>query len=360
MQLCLEVYDDPALVGTQIGPYQYATDSQGDLATYLGQYYTLTGSGQWLKLAFYVGPANLHGVNIAPLTGGPTVYFPGAAPLIDRVELGVIRTGTNALAGQIPDPDYHIAPLVTCSTNYGYYAEWYPSGGINNNVTLFSGYSTVSGIGPTNDLRIAEVPLPIGAGSASYEQFALMKNVFGPVYQDNSDVIISVDYYDDPALAGNELFPNTYNTMNNGNISTVSPQSPYGAPVFLAGTGKWQTAAWELPNVNFQGTYVCRFASSVPIYISRVRFNVIRPCGPFLGIDYLQPLGMTNTNLNLQLNWRGTATLQAAPAVTGAYGGVASVTNTVTNTYTVPMTNNAQFFRLQLPGYPSYLSPYGP
>jgi hypothetical protein len=40
MQLCLEVYDDPALAGSSFGPYQYATDSQGDLATYTGQYYT--------------------------------------------------------------------------------------------------------------------------------------------------------------------------------------------------------------------------------------------------------------------------------------------------------------------------------
>src|ERR1022692_3222897 len=102
MQLCMEVYDDPALAGSQFAPYQYATDSQGDLTTYLGNYYTLTGSGQWLKVAFYFGPANLQGVNTAPLTGGPTVLFVGALPYIDRVELGVIRTGPNALAGQIP------------------------------------------------------------------------------------------------------------------------------------------------------------------------------------------------------------------------------------------------------------------
>jgi hypothetical protein len=91
-----------------------------------------------------------------------------------------------------------------------------------------------------------------------------------------------------------------------------------------------------------------------------MRYDVIRPCGPYEGIDYLQSLGMTNALPNLTLNWRGTAALQAAPAVTGVYAGVASVTNTVTNTYSVPMTNNARFFRLQFPDYPSYLSPYGP
>jgi hypothetical protein len=195
------------------------------------------------------------------------------------------------------------------------------------------------------------VPQPIGVGSACYEQFALMNNVFGPVYQDNSDVIISVDYYDDPALTNNDLYPNTYNTMNNGNISTVSPQSPYGAPVFLAGTGKWQTATWELPNVNFQGTYVCRFASSAPIYLSRVRFNVIRPCGSFEGIDYLQSLGMNYTNSQMSLYWRGQASLLSAPVVSGAYSPLLSVTNTVTNVYVPALTNAARFFRLAWPGY---------
>jgi hypothetical protein len=156
------------------------------------------------------------------------------------------------------------------------------------------------------------------------------------------------------------LYPNAYNTLNNGLTSIISPESPYGTPVALAGSGRWQTATWELPNVNFTGGNVCRFASTAPIYISRVRFNVIRPCGPFLGIDYLQSLGMTNALANLKLNWRGTAALQSAPAVTGTYAGVASVTNTVTNIYSVSMTNNVQFFRLQFPNYPSYLSPYGP
>ena len=360
MQLCLEVYDDPGLAGTMFGPYQYATDSQGDLATYTGQYYTFTGSGQWLKIAFYVGPANLQGVNTAPLTGGPTLFSPYAQPSISRVELGVIRTGTNALAGQIPDPNYFLAPLVTCSTNYGYYAEWYPSRGILNNVDVPASYSTVSGVGPVSDQRITEQPIPAGQIGYYYEQFALLNTVFGPSYQDNSDVIISVDYYDDPALTNSILYPNTYNTLNNGISSVISPPSPYGTPVVLTGTGQWKTATWELPNVNFTGAYVCRFASTAPIYLSRARFNVIRPCGPFLGIDYLQSLGMANANPAIQLNWRGTATLQAAPVVSGAYAGITSVTNTITNTYTVPMTNSAGFFRLEFPGYPSYLSPYGP
>ena len=103
MKLGLEVYDDPNLVGTQIMPSQFATDSQGDLGSYAGSPYTLTGTGKWLKLAFYIPGVDLVGVGTAPLTGGPTLSIVpnGGYPFIDRIELGIFRTGTNALAGLV-------------------------------------------------------------------------------------------------------------------------------------------------------------------------------------------------------------------------------------------------------------------
>jgi hypothetical protein len=361
MQVCLEVYDNPALAGSSFGPHEYATDYQGDLANYTGSPYTLTGSGQWLKVAFYVGPLNLHGVNTTPLTGGPTIQFNGGIPYIDRVEVGLVRTGTNALAGQIPDPSYHINPFI-CSTNYGYYAEWNPNAGITNNVNVSSGYGTTLA-GPANDRRIAEQPNPISGGSASYLDWDLLNQVFGTNLQDNADVIISLTYYDDPALAGNTLSPNVYSTLVDGSLGVISPSSPYNVPVTLRGSGKWQEAHFELPNVNFQngaGQHVCRYAASAPVYVSRVRYDVVRPCGPLEGIDYLQLLGVNSTNAQINLSWLGTATLQSAPAATGAYNSVVTVTNILTNVYTLPMTNSAGFFRLQLPGYPSYLSTNSP
>ncbi len=133
MELGIEFYDDPALAGTSFAPYQYATDAEGDLATYSGFTYTMTGSGLWLKVAFTIPSVDLEGVSTAPLTGGPTLLINGTAPYIDRVEIGIYRTGTNALAGLTPDLDYDINPFV-CLTNYGYYAEWNPSAGIINNV----------------------------------------------------------------------------------------------------------------------------------------------------------------------------------------------------------------------------------
>jgi hypothetical protein len=379
MQLCIEFYDDPALAGEQFGPYAYATDPYGDIGfvpgypnNYNQAFYTLTGTGQWLKVDWFVGPANLAGLNTAPLTGGPVVYWglAGTPPYIDRIELGVVRTGTNALAGQIPDPSYNIDPFICNSTSnmVGYYAEWDPKDGVVNNLTTATGYnSTVAG--PANDQRTVEVPNPAGgSGGAYYEQFQLMNNPFGPVLQDNSDVAMIVTYYDDPALAGNDLFVNTITTMTDGNLSVVSP-SGANITTTLQGTGKWVDAYFEVYNANFSATptfsgtpnFVCRYASSAPIYISRVRYNVIRPCGQYEGVAYLQGnVGITQTNAGVMLNWRGTASLQASAVVSGSYNNIVTVTNTLTNSYTVPATNNAQFFKLQFPSYPTNLSTFAP
>ena len=121
--------------------------------------------------------------------------------------------------------------------------------------------------------------------------------------------------------------------------------------------------------MNFNGVNqgpqaVCRFETGPPpgtstpavIYVSRIRYDVIRPCGPFEGINMLQSTSVTNTSTNLSLNWFGTATVQSAPTLTGPFSNVFSVTNTLTNSYTPAPTNNAQLFRLLYPAYPQYLS----
>jgi hypothetical protein len=83
----------------------------------------------------------------------------------------------------------------------------------------------------------------------------------------------------------------------------------------------------------------------------------MRPCGAWQGIDYLQSLGMNKaTNSQIKLNWLGQAALQSAPAVSGTYNNLLSVTNSTNNIYTTTMTNSAQFFRLSFPGYPTNLS----
>jgi len=370
MELGIDFYDDPALAGTTFAPLQFATDPQGDLASYGGSPYTMTGTGQWLKVAFYISAVDLEGVDTTPLTGGPTLSFTGGNPDIDRVELGVIRAGTNALAGLTPDPAYFLNPLI-CDTNYGYYAEWDPHDGVTNNVDIGSSggdqLMVVTSAGPSDDLRLSEAPAP-GSGDNNI-QFALLNNVFGPSLQDNADVSMVLTYYDDPALVGATIYPQVYQSWVAGTSTITFPVAPYNNHAVLAGTGKWVDAYFELPNVNFNGVNqgpqsVVRFeTTSVPgtnaaavIYVSRVRFDVIRPCGPFEGINMLQSIGISGTNTSVNVNWFGTATLQSAPTLTGPFSNAVTVMNNVTNSYTQPTTKKTQFYRLQYPGYPSYLS----
>jgi len=352
MQVCFEVYDDPALAGNSFGPTTFASDDQGDQNNYTGPFYTFTGSGQWIKVCFFVGPVNLDGVNTAPLTGGPVIQF-NAYPYIDRVEVGLIRTGTNALAGQIPDPNYHLNPFI-CDTNYGFFAEWNPTAGFTNNVVPVYGTGLA---GPAGNQMICEVPQP-ASGGYYYEDWNLANSVFGPSYQDNADVIINVTYYDDPAIAGSGLFANYYSTMVDGNVGGISPSAPYDQVIYFQGSGQWRTAQFELPNVNFTQTttsqHVCKFASSAPVYISGVQFNVLRPCGNYEGLDYLQTVGTSiSHNAAININWRGQAAVVGAPTVNGPYTPLVSVTNILTNSYSPPITNGAEFFRLALPAYPA-------
>lgn len=370
VKLGLEVYDDPGLVGSQIVPAQFATDAQGDLGSYAGSAYTLTGTGKWLKLAFLIPGVDLVGVGTAPLTGGPTLSFVGGFPYIDRIELGVFRTGTNALAGLDPAPDYFMNPII-CTTNYGYFAEWDPYNGITNNVDIGTSGGdqpmVVQMAGPTNDQRLAEAPAP-GTGSVNI-QFTLLNNVFGPSLQDNANVAIQLTYYDDPNLVGARIGLNAYDSYVNG-IATIigGPPAPYNARATLRGTGKWVDAYFYLPNVNFIGVNqlpqsvarittsraVSTNADSGVVFVSRIRYDVIRPCGPYQGINMLQSIGIQQTNQVPKVTWTGTATLQSAPVVVGPYTNILSVTNVVTNSYAPPAIKPWQFFRLQYPPYPSF------
>ena len=122
--------------------------------------------------------------------------------------------------------------------------------------------------------------------------------------------------------------------------------------------------------MNFNGVNqgpqsVCRFETTPPpgsstpaaIYVSRIRYDVIRPCGAFQGINMLQSVGIGATNSSVSVSWFWTATVQSALAVKGPYSNALTLTNNMTNSYTPPSaTNLAKFFRLQFPSYPSYLN----
>jgi hypothetical protein len=366
MKVCVEFYDDPALAGATFGPEAYAIDDVGGTATYSGPLFTLTGSGQWTKVAFWLPAVDLAGVNTAPLTGGPRLTFNGGFPFIDRIELGVVRTGTNALAGLDPDPSYFMNPLI-CSTNYAYYAELDLQKGVTNGLNVGSSggdqQMAVELAGPADDQRLSLRP----DGGNNNLQFQILNQVFGPSYQDNADVAIAVTYYDDPKMAGATLRPQVYQSWIYG-ISTITfPAPPFDARVTLQGTGSWRDAYFELPNVNFNGVnqgpqsvvrYQTTAANSADpttgyVHVSRVRYDAVRPCGPNEGINFFQTLQLTNAAGNPTVRWFGTGTLQSAPAAGGNWTNVMSLTNHVSNTYLPSAPQQSQFFRLRYPPLPS-------
>jgi hypothetical protein len=118
--------------------------------------------------------------------------------------------------------------------------------------------------------------------------------------------------------------------------------------------------------VNFQGVNqgpqsLVRFQTTkaVPadptsgnVHVSRVRYDIIRPCGPYIGINMLQALVINQTNSQPSVKWFGSATLVASPTVNGTYNNVLSVTNNATNTYAPPTLQPSQFFRLKFPPLP--------
>lgn len=365
MKVCVEFYDDPGLTGTTFGPEAYAADDAGGTGTYAGPAYTLSGSGQWMKVAFWIPSVNLAGVNTAPLTGGPRLSFNGGYPFIDRVELGVVRTGTNALAGLDPDPTYYMNPLI-CSTNYSYYAELDLQKGVTNGLDVGSSggdqQMVVELAGPTDDQRLSLRP----DGGNNNLQFQILNQAFGPSYQDNADAAIALTYYDDPKLIGATLRPQVYQSWIYGASAITFPVPPYDTRVTLQGTGKWLDAYFELPNVNFNGVNqgpqsLVRYQTTPAIstdpttgyvHVSRVRYDVVRPCGPNQGINLFQTLQVTNNSGNVSVGWFGTATLQAAPLATGTWTNAVTITNNVKNSFIPPQPQQAQFFRLRFPPLP--------
>ena len=365
MKVCVEFYDDPGLTGVTFGPEAYATDDVGGTGTYSGQLYTLSGSGEWVKVAFWVPAVNLAGVNTSPLTGGPRLVFNGGFPFVDRVELGVVRTGTNALAGLDPDPTYYMNPII-CSSNYSYYAELDLKTGITNGLDVGTSggdqQMVVEMAGPPDDQRLSLRP----DGGNNNLQFQILNQVFGPSYQDNADVSIALTYFDDPKLAGATLRPQVYQSWVYGASAITFPAAPYNTRVTLQGTGTWRDAYFELPNVNFNGVNqgpqsLVRYQTTPAtagdpttgyVHVSRVRYDVVRPCGPNQGINRFQSVQVTNSAGAPNIGWFGTATLQAAPTPAGTWTNAVSLTNSVKNSFVPSIPQQSQFFRLQFPPLP--------
>ncbi len=411
----VEFYEDPNLIGNWFGPESWAADTKGSTTLFSGTgtqlNYTNRGSGTWVKVAFWIPTANLTGINdgvsqypgtnytgIARLTWYPVN---SQSPSIDRIEMGVVR-GDGPLTGVDPIPDYFINPIICNATNtvvyvgtnsvtqtvitntipgYHYSAElvvgvWTNQMSVGGTANLDGGtagpdqrylieYWPTGGVtGSTSDIRYSIRPTH---GDLNY-QFVINANYWGPTFQDNLDLIASITYYDDPNLVGASFGPQAISYNTAGVAAIHNPSSPRQ---FITGTGKWLTAYQEIPLVNLVGVNQTRspvrFESVRPpgntnihsgdIHISRIRYDVLRPCGPYMGIDYLQPFNSQNLSpvgdgVNQNVSFRGTAHLQGAPAITGPWTELLSVTNiNLVNNYVAALPPAGPgYFRLKYDG----------
>lgn len=300
VKVCVDFYDDPAFAGFEVrfGPEAFATDAgEGIGFVPEAQRQVLEGSGQWLQRSWIVPAVNLRGVNAGALTAGPRFISENGQVYVSRISLAVLRTGEHPLAGQDPLADCVADPNI-CTGVYGSFVE------LDLNQEIRQGLDTGSSggdqemiqdeAGPANDRRMAIRPAR-DDGSAGfahqYLNFSITEEALGPSSQPPAHLAICVTYYDDPALAGATFRPEVYQTERNGTIALAF--TPGSVAVALEGTDTWKEAYWEIPDMKFLGVNqgpqaAARFVLSDKIFVTRVRYAVIRPCGPDAGVNALE------------------------------------------------------------------------
>ena len=330
VKVCVEFYDDPAFAGLDVrfGPEAFATDDTGGIGFYpAGQRQLLAGSGTWIKRSWIVPSVNLKGVNAGTLTAGPRFLSENGQVFVSRVDMAVLRIGTHPLAGQDPLEDCVADPNI-CTGAYGSFAELDLAKDIRNGLDVGSSGGDqemiVAEAGPASDRRMAVRPArddgAVGAAH-QYLNFSITGEALGPSSQPNANLAICIEYYDDPALVGARLKPEVYISERNGvNGFAFTPDSLY---VTLEGTDTWRTAYWEIPDVKFTGVNqgpqaAARFVVSDKVFVSHVRYGVIRPCGPDAGKNPLvdcKPVvapvltaALGGTPVRLELRWPAAAT----------------------------------------------------
>ncbi|HMO66602.1 MAG TPA: hypothetical protein PKE47_15500, partial [Verrucomicrobiota bacterium] len=124
-----------------------------------------------------------------------------------------------------------------------------------------------------------------------YLNLAITDEKLGPSSQPNARLAICMTYYDDPELAGVTFRPEVYFSERNGVLGLAF--TPGSIAVALEGTGVWRDAYFEIPDMKFNGVNqgpqaAARFVTSGKVFFSRVRYAVIRPCGPNAGVNQLE------------------------------------------------------------------------
>ncbi len=300
VKVCVDFYDDPAFAGAEVrfGPEAFATDAGEGIGFVPDtQRQVLPGSGQWLQRSWTVPAVNLRGVNAGALTAGPRFISENGQVFVSRISLAVLRTGEHPLAGQDPLADCVADPNI-CTGVYGSFAELDLSQEIRQGLDVGSSGGDQVMIedeaGPANDRRWAIRPArddgPEGFAH-QYLNFAITEEALGPSSQPPAHLAICVTYYDDPALAGATFRPEVYQSERNGTIALAF--TPGSVAVALEGTDTWKEAYWEIPDMKFLGVNqgpqaAARFVLSDKIFVTRVRYAVIRPCGPDAGVNALE------------------------------------------------------------------------
>jgi len=328
VKVCVDFYDDPNFqdLGVTFGPEAFATDALTGVGMVTAdKRHALTGSGQWVRRSWTVPAVNLRGVNAAPLTAGPRFISENGAVAVSRFEITVFRVGDHPLAGQDPLAACFEDPNI-CTDAYGSFAELDLKNGVKNGLDLGSSGGDqnmiVAEAGPENDKRMAvRAAFDDGAPGFTHQylNFAIINQALGPTSQPNARLAICATYFDDPELAGRSFRPEVYRSDRNG--TTTFAFTPGNIAVVLEGSGQWRETYWELPDVKFEGVNqgpqaAARFTSSGKIFVSRLRYAVIRPCGPNAGKNALEdckpvispPLTVSRTpDGKIRLSWPANA-----------------------------------------------------
>lgn len=378
VKVCVDFYDDPAFAGMEVrfGPEAYATDEQGGIGFYPAEKrQLLAGTGRWMRRSWTVPAVNLEGVNADAYTAGPRFLSQNAPVAVSRVELAVLRVGDHPLAGQDPLAACYEDPLI-CTDVYGNLAELDLARDLRDGLDLGTSGNDqemiVEEAGPAGDRRLAVRPAHTD-GTPGYGHqflnFAITGEKLGPTSQPPAHLAVCVTYYDDPALAGTRFRPEVYKTEVNGTETLgFTPETYF---VTLGGSGEWRQAYWEIEGVKFGGVNqgpqaAARFTTAdagevqAKIAITRIRYGVIRPCGPLAGVNPLEDcipltevfLAIEREGNNVKLSWPVKAqgfVLQATPSLAGPQWGVPNVTIEVVddhNVATLSIGAGTQFFRL--------------
>ncbi|MCC7374156.1 MAG: hypothetical protein IT581_05850 [Verrucomicrobiales bacterium] len=375
VKVCVEFYDDPAFAGAGVrfGPEAYATDETTGISIYAeSRRHTLEGTGQWIRRSWLVPALNLRGVNAGALTAGPRFVSEGGSVAVSNYKLAVIRAGTHPLAGQDPLSDCFQDPRI-CTEAYGSYAELDLGKDVKNGLEVGSSGGDqemiVAEAGPANDRRQAVRPAHDDGtpGFAhQYLNFAITGEALGPNTQDPAHLAMCVTYYDDPELAGRTFRPEVYFTEVNGNEGLGF--TPGNVVTTLEGTGTWRETYWEIENIKFRGVNqgpqaAARFVTNGKIFITRLRYAVIRPCGPNAGKNLLEECKPKSADVQLgvsrladgkiRLAWPTAAegyVLQSTSALGGTWEDVADAPVVDGENVTVSVTpSGSRFYRLQKP-----------